>query len=202
MPTQNHDLHGSAPDDSPIVMLIIDLINDFMFDGGEDLYEQALPVAKNIAALRRRAKAAGIPIIYVNDNFGKWQSDLRAIVAHCLQVDVRGGPIVRMLQPDDDDYAVIKPKHSGFYATTLELLLQHLGARTLILCGVTANICIQFTANDAYMRDFALVVPADCVAAANAEDTEYALRCMRDTLNATIDPSSELDLERLKQPSV
>ncbi|HYF61556.1 MAG TPA: isochorismatase family cysteine hydrolase [Herpetosiphonaceae bacterium] len=199
MPTQNHDLHGSAPDESPVVMLIIDLINDFMFDGGAELYERSLPVARNIAALRRRAKEAGIPIVYVNDNFGKWQSDLRSIIAHCLEDDVRGRPIVRLLQPEDDDYAILKPKHSGFYATTLELLLKHLGARTLIVCGISTHICVQFTANDAYMRDFALVIPADCVAADSDEDGGYALRSMRDTLDARIDPSPSLDLDRLKE---
>src|SRR5207248_2360578 len=107
-------------------------------------------------ALKKRAKAAGIPAIYVNDNFGIWQSDFRSVVRHCLEDGVCGAPIARLLAPEADDYFVLKPKHSGFYSTTLDILLDYLGVRALILTGIAANICVLFTANDAYMRDFRL----------------------------------------------
>jgi nicotinamidase-related amidase len=121
MPGQQHDLHGNAPDTAPVALLLIDVINDLAFPEGKALRKQALPMAKKIAALKRRAKEAGIPSIYVNDNFGRWQSDFQTLLRHCLDEDVCGKPIATLLQPDAKDYFVLKPKHSGFYATTLEL---------------------------------------------------------------------------------
>src|SRR5215210_2987853 len=152
MARASHDLHGSAPDKSEAALLLIDVINDFDFPEGDQLLQLALPVGKNIAELKKRAKAAGIPCIYVNDNFGKWQSDFKKIVAHCAADDAKGKEFVTQLVPGDDDYFVLKPKHSGFYSTTLDLLLTHLNVKNLILTGITADICILFTANDAYLR--------------------------------------------------
>src|ERR671931_1659786 len=174
MPAKNPDLHGNAPDEAPTVLLLIDVINDFEFDGGEALLAQALPMAERLAALKRRLRAAGVPAIYVNDNFGRWRSDFRALLAHCCRDGVRGQPVVERLLPEADDYFVLKPKHSGFFSTTLDVLLDYLKARTLILTGVAGNICVLFTANDAYMRDFHLYVPADCVASNRAEDNAHA----------------------------
>src|SRR5689334_17716312 len=154
--SRSRDLHGSAPDDCPVALLLIDWINDLEFDGGDRLLPHALAAAKATAALRKRAKQAGVPVIYCNDNFGKWRSDFRATLEHVLHNQVRGRPIAELLKPDDDDYFVLKPKHSGFHSTTLEVLLEHLGARTLILTGIAGNFCVLFTAHDAYMRDYRL----------------------------------------------
>jgi nicotinamidase-related amidase len=199
MPAKNEDLHGNVPDKSDVALLLIDVINDLEFDEGEQLIEYALPMADRLAALKSEAKRAGIPIIYVNDNFGKWQSDFNKLLKHCLQGDVRGKPLVERLEPDEDDYFVLKPKHSGFFSTTLDTLLEYLQARTLIITGLAGNICVLFTANDAYMRDFHLVVPSDCVASNTPEENEHALELMSKVLKADIRPSKELDLETLKR---
>jgi nicotinamidase-related amidase len=199
MPAKNEDLHGNVPDKAEVAILLIDVINDLEFDGGEKLLPHALPMAKNIAALKKRAQTAEIPIVYVNDNFGKWQSDFNKLLKHCLEGDVRGKPLAEILRPDEDDYFVLKPKHSGFFSTTLDTLLEYLKARTLILTGVAANICVLFTANDAYMRDFNLVIPKDCVASNTTEENEHALRLMEQVLKADTTASSELDLEELKR---
>lgn len=199
MPTRNKDLHGNVPDTSAVALLLIDVINDLEFEGSEALAAQALPMAEKIAALKAWAKAAGIPAIYVNDNFGRWRSDFTALVARCLDEDVPGRPLAELLRPDEDDYFVLKPKHSGFYATALDILLAYLGVDTLILTGVAGNICVLFTASDAYIREFQLVVPGDCVASNRPEDNRHALEQMRDFLRADITPSTELDLESLKR---
>src|ERR687898_1569873 len=178
MPIKSEDLHGNVPDRAGTALLLIDVINDFEFEGGNELLELAMPVGEQIAKLKKHAKAAGIPAIYVNDNFGKWQSDLNKIVSHCLEDGVRGEPFVKLVLPDDDDYFVLKPKHSGFYCTSLELVLEHLGSRSLILAGIAGNNCVLFTANDAYMRDFKLFVPADCSVSQSKEENDYALRQM------------------------
>ncbi len=199
MPARNEDLHGNVPDKSGVALLLIDVINDLEFPGGEHLVKHALPMTRRLAGLKRRARRAGIPAVYVNDNFGRWRSDLHKLIAHCLGADVRGKPMVELLKPDQDDYFVLKPKHSAFYSTTLDTLLDYLGARTLILTGVAGNICILFSANDCYMRDFNLVVPADCVASNCPRDNKQALALMQEVLKADITPSTRLDLEELKR---
>ena len=175
MPVKNHDLHGNAPDRSPTVLLLIDVINDLEFEGGEALLRQALPV---------------------NDNFGRWRSDFRTLLTHCLRDGVRGKPLAEQLAPGPDDYFVLKPKHSGFFSTSLDILLEYLRAHTLILTGLTADNCVLFTASDAYLRDFHLVVPPDCVASIEPAHTREALEHMHRVLKARLTPSTELDLSR------
>src|SRR3954452_25219287 len=201
-PAKNEDLHGNVPDKSPVALLIVDMINDLEWPGGDRMAEQIMPVARRIRELRDRAKALDIPAVYVNDNFGRWQSDLGAVLSHCLEDDVLGRPMVEIIKPEEDDYFVLKPKHSGFYSTTLDTLLAYLKASTLIITGVAGNSCVLFTASDAFMRDYHLIVPSDCCVSIDPADNEYALRQMREVLHADTTPSRELDLERLCRRSV
>lgn len=196
MPVGSHDLHGSAPDKSAAALLLIDVINDFEFPEGEQLLRTALPAGQNIGSLKRRAKDAGIPTIYVNDNFGRWRSDFKKIVAHCRD-ETRGKQFVELLLPEEDDYFVLKPKNSGFYSTTLDLLLIHLGAKNLIITGIQGNNCVLFTANDAYMRDYKIFVPSDCTVSNTEEENRHALKQMQNVLKADISIAKELDLKAL-----
>src|SRR5687767_7396984 len=125
MPAKNEDLHGNAPDKSEVALLLIDVINDLEFPEGGQLLRHALPMARRIAALKEWAKQARIPVIYVNDNFGRWRSDFGAQVEHCLKDGVRGKPVVELLRPGEDDYFVLKPKPSGFFSTALDTLLEY-----------------------------------------------------------------------------
>lgn len=197
MPAKNEDLHGNVPDTCSVALILIDVINDLEFPEGDQLLEFALPMAGRLAELRRRAKAAGIPVIYANDNFGRWRSDRGALIVHCRRDGVRGKPIVEQVLPDEDDYFVLKPKHSAFFASALETLLLYLEADTLILTGVAGNICVLFSANDAYLRDYNLVVPADCVASNTRAENDHALDQMARILEADITPSTDLDLDAL-----
>jgi nicotinamidase-related amidase len=201
MPAKNEDLHGSVPDKSNVALLLIDVINALDFTGGEELLRHALPMARRLKELKRRTKGAGVPVIYVNDNFGKWQSDFNKILEHCLKDGALGRPLAELLRPEEDDYFVLKPKHSGFFSTTLDILLDYLEAKTLVLTGLTGDICVLFTAHDAYMRDFNLVIPSDCVASNDPRENEYTLRKMRRLLDADIRPSTELDFEELMRAS-
>ncbi len=198
-PGKQHDLHGSAPDNHHTALLLIDVINDFEFPRGDELYAQALPVAPRIAQLKKRARAVGIPAVYINDNFGRWQSSFEQIVRHCRENNVRGRRFTEQLIPDERDYFVLKPKHSAFYQTPLELLLKHFGTERLILAGVSTNSCILFTANDAYMRDLELMVPQDCVAACNAQEQDFAIDQIKNMLKADVSPSTEIDFESLRK---
>ena len=195
---KNEDLHGNAPDNSEVVLLIIDMISDFEFEGGEKLLPFAEEIAKNIAELKKRAERAKTAVIYVNDNFGKWRSDFKKQLKHSQSKSVRGHKIARLLAPKKEDYFVLKAKHSAFYSTTLDLLLAYLGAKTLILTGAATDICILFTANDAYMRDFNLLIPRDCVAASDEKTNEATLRYMERVLKADTRPSTEIDFKKLK----
>lgn len=145
-----------------VALLMIDVINDLNFPEADTFLKHGLAAAKRLAFLKEKCKAAGIPVIYVNDNFGIWRSDFKSVVKHCIAQGSKGSEISRMLQPEDDDYFVLKPKHSGFFSTTLDVLLEYLQVRTLIIGGFAGNICVLFTANDAYMREYRLFVPQDC----------------------------------------
>jgi nicotinamidase-related amidase len=193
MTTKSPDLHGNAPDQASVVLLLVDVINDLEFEGGDQLLIYALPAAEKIAALKRRATLNGIPAIYVNDNFGKWRSDFKKLVSHCLEDGVRGRALVELLRPGPDDYFVLKTKNSGFFSTSLEILLKHLGAETLILTGLTADNCILFTAGDAHLRDYHLWIPGDCVASQDESENMRALDFMKRVLDADIRPSTEMD---------
>src|SRR5215212_193510 len=104
------DRLNHAPDHADTALLLIDVINDLEFVGGDKLLVHARPMAAALAKFKARAKKAGIPVIYANDNFGRWRSDFRALVQRCLGENVRGKPIVEQLAPEADDYFVLKPK--------------------------------------------------------------------------------------------
>ena len=179
---KNADLHGSAPDKSEVAVIIVDVINDFDFPEAKQLARFIPELADKIARLKRRAKAAKVPVIYVNDNFGRWRSDFRALIEHCRKGKARS--LIEQLYPGEDDYFVLKPKHSGFFSSTLETLLRYLGVRRLIITGIAGNFCVLFTANDAYMRDYELAVPSDCVVSNTAKENKEALRLMKRYLKA------------------
>ncbi|GAB3939683.1 cysteine hydrolase [Spirosoma harenae] len=193
----NNDLHGNAPDTCPIALLIIDMINDLEFPEGDRILEEATSIAEKIAHLKQQAKRLSIPVIYVNDNFGRWRSDLSDVVEHCLNDGVRGQRLAELLLPEADDYFVLKPKHSAFYATTLSTLLDYLQVKRLILTGISADACILFSAIDAYMRDLSVLVPADCVASPSKEHTQSALAYMKRLLKADTTSSVQMNLDDL-----
>jgi len=199
-PQKNHDLHGAAPDQAPVALLLIDVINDMEFEGGDALFAQAFPMAEQLAAFKKRAKAAGIPVIYANDNFGRWKSDFATLVRHCTEDRVRGRPIAQVLAPDADDYFVLKPKHCAFFSTPLDTLLAYLGARTLILTGLTGDMCVLFTAAAAFMRDLHVIVAEDCVASIDPDDNERALDYMVRVMDAEVRPSADIDFTALCNP--
>lgn len=198
MPTRNKNLHGNVPDKSPVALLLIDVINDLDFAGNESLLKHARTMANRIVSLKRRAASAGIASIYVNDNFGKWQSDFRTQVQHCLREGSCGKFLAEKLKPEPKDYFVLKPKHSGFYSTTLDMVLRYLETHTLILTGIAGDRCVLFTANDAYLREYRIIVPSDCVVSNEPKQNRQALALMERVLKADIRPSARLNLSRLK----
>ena len=199
MPAKNNDLDGNVPDQCSVALVLVDVINDMEFEGGDALLENALPAARHLARLRRRAKDAGVPVIYVNDNFGKWRSDFRQQLGHVLEDGVRGEPVAKLLKPDEQDYFVLKPKHSGFYHTQLDLLIDYLHVRTIVMAGFATDMCVLFTASDAYLRDLDIIVPPDCSASATVEHHRNALEHMSRVLHVKTISSTEIDFTALSE---
>jgi nicotinamidase-related amidase len=184
-----HDSGGGG-----VALLIIDMINAFDFEGGDVLAPKALMAADTILALRGQVESAGGAVIYVNDNFGEWHSEKSRLVECAIAA---GSAVTARLAPRDDDYFIMKPQFSGFYATNLQVLLPKLGVSLLIVTGVATDICILFTAADAHMRDYDLWIPRDAVAAEHDTLGEAALAIMHKTMNAEIAPSAMLCLSAL-----
>lgn len=169
-------------------LIIIDMINDFHFKHGKQLLQATKDILPNILHMKKYANAHNLPIIYVNDHYRLWKADLNLIYQHCLNKDNK--QVLEAILPEKDDYFLIKPKHSGFHQTALQALLAELHVKEVILTGIAGNICVLFTANDAYMREYKLAVPSDCTASNDFNDNKYALLMMENVLQADVTPSS------------
>ncbi len=178
-------------------LLLIDVVNDLAFPGSDELIAQADTMAQRLAAFKRRAVHAGVPSIYVNDNFGQWRSDFRQTVTHCTSRSSPGRHVSSRLRPTSRDYFVLKPKHSGFYDTTLDTLLEELRVTRVIVTGIAGNICVLFTANDAYMRGLHILAPSDCIVSNTPEENSQALRQIETVLKGRTEPSHQLTFTRL-----
>jgi nicotinamidase-related amidase len=179
---------------SPQALLLIDVVNHFEFPDGRRVLRNALPIAPALAHLKARARRANIPVIYVNDNFGQWRSDAAKLLAYCLRAQCAGRPFVEAIRPDSEDYCVLKPMHSAFYQTPLDLLLRHVGASSLIVAGLATNSCILCTAHEANMRDFEVTVVSDCCAARTVREHEQALENIREMASARVITSASVRL--------
>jgi nicotinamidase-related amidase len=177
-------------------VLLVDVINLFDFPAGAALARRSRRPAANIVRLRDRAHASGIPVIYVNDNWGRWRSDFKAIVADCSQAERPGAPIARMLAPTPRDFFVLKPHLSGFHETPLDTLLQAGEVRTVVIAGFAADNCVFFTAADAHMRHYRVVVPSDCCASEEDTERRHALARMRRILDADTPTARRIRLRR------
>jgi nicotinamidase-related amidase len=177
-------------------LLLVDVINHFEFPDGDKILKNALPLAPRLARLKERARRAGVPAIYVNDNFGEWHSDAAKLLAYCLRAGCPGRDFVAQIQPDEDDYRILKPMHSAFYQTPLDVLLRHLGCRSVVLAGLTTNSCILCTAHDANMRDLELTVVSDCCAARSIQEHKEALENIKEMAGGRVLPLTSLRFRR------
>jgi len=193
-----HQIRGRRPG---WALLLIDWINDFAFEGAESLIEAARPAAKAAARLKARAVEAGVPCIYVNDNFGRWRSSFQDMITHCKEHSC-GADVFADLLPQERDYFILKPRHSAFFHTPLELLLDDLEVGTVVLTGLAGNICVLFTAHDAHMRDFRVVVAGDATASNSVAQNDFALQELVDVVRADVQPADEIEFpQRERTPA-
>jgi len=189
---------GQARPRSNVALILVDVINHFEFPDGPQVLKNALPIAPNLARLKARAKRAHVATIYVNDNFGQWRSDAKTLLRHCTRLEAPGREFVKAIEPDTEDYLVLKPMHSAFYQTPLDTLLRYLGTSSIILCGLATNSCIVCSAHDAKMRDLAIVVPSDCCAARSGREHAQALDHIKAMAVAKVTLSTSIRFNKLR----
>jgi nicotinamidase-related amidase len=176
---------------SPRILLLVDFINPLNFPGAENLANPALEAARAAANLKARLSEEGVATIYSNDNYGVWQSDFHSLVSACLGMEGPPGDIARLLYPQAQDLTILKPRHSAFYASPLELLLTEMEARELVICGLATDMCVQLTAGDAFLREYDTWVPADCTAAESDDAKQASLAYMQTVLKCDVRPSTQ-----------
>ena len=172
------------------VLLLVDFINPLNFPGAEQLAPAALEAARATAALKERLASEGVVTIYANDNYGVWQSDFHSLVSTCLGMEGPPGEIARLLYPQAEDITILKPRHSAFFASPLELLLTEMQAKELVICGLATDMCVQLTAAEAFLREFPCWVPADCTAAESTSAKKASLDYMAKVLKCEVRPST------------
>lgn len=182
--------HAQVPR-SERVLILIDFINPLDFPGSDKLAPPALRAARATLKLRDRLDRDKVAVIYANDNWGVWQSDFHSLVSQCIGMDNISGQIARLLAPRATDLTLLKPRHSAFYGSPLELLLKEMGARQLVLCGLAADMCVQMTAADAFLRGFDVWVPADCTAAETPRAKAASLKYMASVLKCDVRSSRD-----------
>ncbi|MEN1929309.1 isochorismatase family cysteine hydrolase [Luteimonas sp. MJ250] len=148
----------------PPALVVVDMVGLFDFPEADVIAPAALRAARNIHTLRERFNDRGWPVLFANDNFARWQSDFRELVAMASATPGPAGRIAALLQPLPDDHFVLKPKHSAFLATALPVLLAKLGVRRILLAGMALESCVLATAIDANAREYDVAVLRDGVA--------------------------------------
>ncbi|RKH39744.1 cysteine hydrolase family protein [Corallococcus llansteffanensis] len=181
---------------SDIALLIIDVINDLDFPGGENVLPWAERMVERLGPFAQRMRKADVPVIYVNDNFDLWRSSFADVYKHCTRRGSRGRQVARALKPLPEDYFILKPKHSAFFATSLVPLLEHLGTKKLLLAGIATNLCVFFSAHDAHMHEYQITVLSDCCCAESDTDHDLALDQLQRFLRVRVCRGDEVKLAR------
>jgi nicotinamidase-related amidase len=175
---------------APIVLVLIDVVQDFEIEDGALVHARTQAIVPALAALRRRAHAAGVPVVYVNDHFGRWRSTWDASVERAVRS--RRGDVAARLRPTARDFFVLKPARSAFHQTPLEALLDTFGAREVVLAGITSDMCVMASASDAMMRGLRVRVPRDTTTTLDDARQERALTLLAESMAVDTRPSSAL----------
>jgi nicotinamidase-related amidase len=175
---------------SRVVLLLIDFINPLDFPEAVDLAGPAVEAAQATAALKSALRKAGVPAIYANDNYGGWQSDFQSLVERCAAGKGASAEMAKLLRPQSGDLTILKPRHSAFLGSPLDLLLARMHAREIIITGVATDICVQLTAMDGFLRDYQLKVPVDCTAAESPDYKKQSIDYMKRVLRCDVSPSA------------
>ena len=174
-------------------LLIVDVINSYDFEDAETLLENARRAVPKIEGLLKRARQASIPVVYVNDNYGAWNSSLDDMVEQVLQGE--HADLLEPLVPDEDASFVVKARHSVFYETPLEYLLRQMEVERIVLTGQVTEQCILYSALDAYIRHLGVVVPTDAVAHIHEDLAKAAFKMMDVNMDVELCEAEACELE-------
>ena len=191
-----------APDTAAggTALLVVDMISCWDFPDADKLLPAAHRIVGRIAALKARCRKAGVPVIYANDNRGRWRSDFPALVDLALGCEGPGAAITKTLGPARDDYFVLKPSQSAFFATPLELLLRHLAVDRIAITGVASDQCVLATVLEARMRSLQVVVPRDGVATQTSARNPAVLRQLEQVHGVPTTLAARIRLVRRPSP--
>lgn len=175
---------------SDTALVVVDMLNHYRHEDAEKLAPNVAPIIDPLVGLIEAARSRDdVDLIYVNDNYGDFAAQFSDIVDAALAGE--HPDLVRPIVPADDCLVLTKVRHSVFYATALHYLLGRLGSRRVVLAGQVTEQCILYSALDAYVRHFDVVVPADAVAHIDAGLGDAALEMMRRNMSAKVVPASE-----------
>ena len=177
---------------SKTALVVVDMLNTYEHADAEALTRSVREVLPNIASLIDRARSNDVQVIYVNDNYGAWNKGRSELVERASAGP--HGDLIEPIVPDDDTAFVVKARHSIFFETPLEYLLRTSGVERVVLVGQVTEQCILYSALDAYIRHFQVVVPPDAVAAIHPELHDAALEMMRINMDADLTPSADVRL--------
>ncbi|URL56869.1 cysteine hydrolase [Luteibacter flocculans] len=179
--------------DSRTALLVLDVFNTFQFPGGDELFQQAQEAIGKIRLLRERFHAREAPVIFVNDNFDRWQDSFDELVDYVAGSGAPGRTMVEALCPHGSDLKLLKPRHSAFFETALPSLLDHFDVRRIVVTGLAGDSCVLCTVLDAHVRGITPIVPADTTASQTIERTTRALAHLRETFGTETPLSERVD---------
>jgi nicotinamidase-related amidase len=188
-----------VPDEGPAgsqgnrtALIVVDMLNGYDHEDADRLAENVEPVVPAIRTLLDRAQRADVPVVYVNDNHGHWRSSLPDLVEHAR--NGKRPDLVEPLLPPDEARFVIKARHTIFYGTPLEYLLEQIGVRRIVLTGQVTEQCVLYSALDAYVRHFSVAVPRDAVAHIHRNLADAALEMMERNMRAELSDAASVPL--------
>ena len=173
-------------------LIVIDMITPYDYPDADEWLSSAERAVPVIERLIRRATDEGVPVIYVNDNFGSWTSNRDSIYQTAIEGKARH--LVEALRPAEDTMFVVKARHSIFFQTPLEYLLGQLGVTRLVLTGQVTEQCVLYSALDAHIRHHEVVVPKDAVACIHEDLAAAALGMMKRNMGAQICAADHVEL--------
>src|SRR3954453_17739532 len=171
-------------------LIVVDMVQTYDFEAAERLVANVERIVEPLTQLIGRAKREADHLIYVNDNFGDWHSERQRLVEEALSGE--HAKLVEAIQPDDDATFIVKARHSIFYGTPLDYMLDMEGIEEIVLAGQGTEQCILYSALDAHVRSRPTVIPRDCVAHIEPALAKAALKMMEVNMQAKVLDSADV----------
>lgn len=187
---RRHEHDGT--DGASTALLVVDMLNPYEHEHADRLAEHVAEALPGVEQLIERAAEAEAPTIWINDNFGDWNSSAEELARRACEG--AHPELVEPVLPRAGGSFVIKARHNAFYETPLEYLLDQMGVERIVIVGQVTEQCVLYSALDAYVRHFRVAVPRDAVAAIDDRLAAAALEMMERNMSAELGSSADLPL--------